>query len=124
METASKKLSEEQDQVFCPASVALNLISRKWSLHILMPLLKSDKPIRFGELQRSIAGISQRELTKHLREFEDHGIVSRTVFPQVPPRVEYELTETGKSLMEPITALHQWAEKYGAVLHKTRSNLS
>ena len=124
MGKALKKDSSLKEHTNCPASVALSLISRKWSLHILMPLLKSDKPIRFGELQRLIAGISQRELTKHLREFEDHGIVSRTVFPQVPPRVEYELTETGRSLMEPITALHQWAEKYGTVLHKARNNLS
>ena len=107
-----------QKKIDCPANLAIDLISGKWCLHILMPLMHSDAPMRFGELQRMVHGISQRELTKRLREFENSGIISRKVFPQVPPRVEYRLTPLGRSLEEPLQALHHWAAKYGPKLKK------
>jgi len=108
------------DQGDCPATFALNLISRKWSVHILFSLVqRRGAPIRFGQLQKSVAGISQRELTKHLRAFEQHGIVRREVFPVVPPRVEYTLTAVGLSLMGPLQALHDWAAAYGPKIQKT-----
>jgi DNA-binding HxlR family transcriptional regulator len=106
----------------CPATLALALLSRKWSLHILMSLVRQDKPVRFGQLQRAIPGISQRELTKHLRDFEQSGLVRREVFAQVPPRVEYALTPLGLSLLEPVTALHHWAERHGPAIEKHRLN--
>lgn len=124
MEKMSEIEQADTESGTCPATLALNLISRKWSLHILQSLLASEKPIRFGELQRLIANISQRELTKHLREFEDCGIVNREVFPQVPPRVEYELTEVGRSLCGPLSALHNWAEKHGSYIQQSRAKKS
>ena len=69
-------------------------------------------------------GISQRELSKHLREFEKSAIVTRTVFPEVPPRVEYKLTKLGASLSEPIEALADWANKNGEKIHKKRMETS
>ncbi len=104
----------------CPAKLALGLIAGKWSLPILGTLIQADTPIRFGELHRAIPRVSQRELTKHLREFELCGIVHREVFPQVPPRVEYILTPLGRSLFEPLKALHEWAETHGAAIQKNR----
>ena len=104
----------------CPVTVALDLISRKWSIPIFMVLIHADGPQRFGRLQKQITGISQRELTKHLREFEQCGLVRRQIFAQVPPRVEYELTDLGRSLLEPITALNDWAVAYGAAIQKSR----
>lgn len=111
------------DHMDCPARLALDIISGKWCFPILGTLvLQVGKPIRFGELHRAIAGISQRELTKHLREFELCGIVNREVFPQVPPKVEYKLTQLGESLCTPMKALHDWAETYGADIHKNRQS--
>lgn len=116
-------MKKNNDHTQCPAQVALDLLSGKWSLPVLGTLVQqTDKPIRFGELHRAIPGISQRELTKHLREFELCGIVAREVFPQVPPKVEYKLTPLGTSLFEPMEALHNWAETYGADIHKNRQS--
>ena len=104
----------------CPVTVALDLISRKWSIPIFMLLMHAEAPVRFGQLQKSIGGVSQRELTKHLREFEASGLVSRKIYAQVPPRVDYQLTELGRSLFGPITALNDWATTYGAEIQKSR----
>jgi len=86
----------------------LQRIGDKWSILIVMILARG--PRRFNELKRLIDGISQRMLTFNLRGLERDGLVSRTVFPTIPPRVDYELTELGKSLCGPIVALGQWAE--------------
>lgn len=92
----------------------LQRIGDKWSILIVMILARG--PRRFNELKRLIDGISQRMLTFNLRGLERDGLVSRTVFPTIPPRVDYELTELGKSLCEPIVALGQWAEaNYDAI---------
>ena len=85
----------------------LNRVGDKWSMLIVMIL--SDGPRRFSELKRAIDGISQRMLTLTLRGLERDGLVSRTVTPTIPPRVDYELTELGHSLREPVQALGQWA---------------
>ena len=86
----------------------LQRIGDKWSILIVMILARG--PRRFNELKRLIDGISQRMLTFNLRGLERDGLVSRTVFPTIPPRVDYELTDLGKSLCGPIVALGQWAE--------------
>lgn len=85
----------------------LNRVGDKWSMLIVMML--TDGPKRFSELKRAIDGISQRMLTLSLRGLERDGLVSRTVTPTIPPRVDYELTELGRSLREPVKALGDWA---------------
>lgn len=105
----------------CPIFLTLQLIAHKWSVRILQILLHAENnTIRFGQLQKKLSGISQRELTKHLREFEKAGIVERTVYPEVPPRVEYRLTETGHSLLKPIDELSLWAENNAAFVQGKR----
>lgn len=80
----------------------------------------NEETRRFNELQRLLAGITQRMLTLQLRELENDGIVHREVYPQVPPKVEYSLTEFGRTLMPVIEAMHRWGEQYAAecVKHK------
>lgn len=82
-------------------------VGDKWSVLVIM--LLSDGPRRFNEIKRMVGGISQRMLTLTLRGLERDGLVTRTVFPTIPPRVDYELTELGRSLREPVQNLGQWA---------------
>ncbi|WGS23619.1 MULTISPECIES: helix-turn-helix domain-containing protein [unclassified Bradyrhizobium] len=82
-------------------------IGDKWSVFVIMMLI--DGPRRFNELKRMINGISQRMLTLTLRGLERDGLVTRTIFPTIPPRVDYELTDLGRGLAEPIKALGEWA---------------
>ena len=90
-----------------PITDILSRIGDKWSVMIVM--LLAGGPRRFNEMRRAINGISQRMLTLTLRGLERDGLVSRTVFPTIPPRVDYELTELGQSLRKPIEALGEWA---------------
>jgi DNA-binding HxlR family transcriptional regulator len=92
----------------------LNRVGDKWSMLIVM--LLSDGSKRFSELKRAIDGISQRMLTLSLRGLERDGLVSRTVTPTIPPRVDYELTELGNSLREPVKALGEWAIEHIACI--------
>ena len=94
----------------CPVEVSLLFIGNKWSALILRDLMVG--PLRFSELQRSIGTITQKVLTTNLRQMEQRGILTRTVYPEVLPRVEYELTELGYSLSEVLDALRIWGEKY------------
>ncbi|QOZ76621.1 transcriptional regulator [Bradyrhizobium sp. CCBAU 53351] len=82
-------------------------VGDKWSVFVIMNL--SDGPKRFNELKRMISGISQRMLTLTLRGLERDGLVTRTIFPTIPPRVDYELTDLGRGLQQPVKALGQWA---------------
>ena len=121
--TAPKPAPDEEGHSLkeCPVFLTLGLIANKWSVRILYSLLQAeDKTMRFSRLQRALGGITQRELTKHLREFEKAGIVKRTVYPQIPPRVEYTVTKLGDSLFTPIEALSHWAEEYGPTVQKNR----
>lgn len=86
-------------------STVLSRVGDKWSVLVVMQL---DEPRRFNELKRMIGGVSQRMLTLTLRGLERDGLVTRTVYPTVPPRVDYELTDLGRSLRDPIEALGQW----------------
>ncbi|KQN49746.1 HxlR family transcriptional regulator [Serratia sp. Leaf50] len=86
----------------------LNRVGDKWSLYIVGAL--REGPRRFNELKRDVEGISQRMLTLTLRGLERDGLVTRTVFPSIPPRVDYELTELGRTLLEPVMTLVAWAE--------------
>src|SRR5437764_15222663 len=90
----------------CPAEVTLMVIGGRWKVVILFHLFRGVK--RFSELLRGLPGISQKMLTQQLREMERDGIVQRTVYPQVPPKVEYRLTPLGETLKPVITAMCQW----------------
>ena len=82
-------------------------VGDKWSVLVIMTLI--DGPMRFNELKRKIGGISQRMLTLTLRGLERDGLVTRTIFPTIPPRVDYELTDLGRGLAKPVQALGRWA---------------
>ena len=82
-------------------------VGDKWSVFVIMML--GDGPLRFNELKRMVGGISQRMLTLTLRGLERDGLVTRTVFPTIPPRVDYELTDLGRGLSKPVEALGKWA---------------
>ena len=94
----------------CPVETTLTLISSKWKVLIVRDLLAGTK--RFGELQRSVGNVSQKVLTAQLREMEEDGLVDRKAYPEVPPRVEYSLTELGRSLEPVLSALWNWGETY------------
>ncbi len=94
----------------CPVATTVSLIGSKWKLLIMRNLLA--RPWRFNELQKSIDGISQKALTEALRSMEADGIVSRTVYPEVPPRVEYALTELGESMRPIIKSMENWGTAY------------
>ena len=94
----------------CPVETTLTLISDKWKVLILRDLLSGTK--RFGELKKSIGGVSQKVLTTQLRQMEDSGLLNRTVYPEVPPRVAYTLTELGYSLKPVLDAMGSWGEAY------------
>src|SRR3954447_9304701 len=100
----------------CPAGQAMELVAHKWTIHILFALHEAGGPARFRVLQRRVAPITQKELTKRLRELERAGLVSRRVFAEVPPRVEYRLTELGSTLMPALSGLHEWTERYGSAV--------
>lgn len=100
-----------EDLPACPVETTLSLIGNKWQVLILRDLVLNGT-MRFKELQRSIGTISQKVLTSNLRTMEDAGLVHREVFPEVPPRVEYSLTETGKTLKPVLDALWAWGESY------------
>jgi len=94
----------------CPAvREVLNRVGDKWSVQVVA--LLGDGKKRFSELRRTIEGISQRMLTLTLKGLERDGLITRTVYPTIPPRVEYELTRLGRSLLIPITGLGAWAER-------------
>ncbi len=98
----------------CPVETTLTLIGDKWKVLILRDLLNGTK--RFGELKRSIGGVSQKVLTAQLRAMEESGLLTRKVYAEVPPRVEYTLTELGQSLKPVLSAMQEWGEGYKASL--------
>ena len=96
----------------CPVETTLTLISDKWKVLILRDLMPGTK--RFGALKKSIGGVSQKVLTAQLRQMEESGLLTRTVYPEVPPRVEYALTDLGRSLKPVLDAMWDWGEAYKA----------
>ncbi len=98
----------------CPARLAVEIIADKWAVVVLYGL--ADGPRRHGELVELIGGISKKVLTHTLRRLETYGLVERTVYAEAPPRVDYGLTELGRSLVEPIGTLARWAEANGAAI--------
>lgn len=96
----------------CPVEVTLMLISDRWKVLIIRDLLDSTK--RFGELRKSIGNVSQKVLTSKLRDMEAAGLLTRTVYAEVPPRVEYTLTSTGLSLQPILDAMVAWGTAYAS----------
>lgn len=98
------------DAEFCPVTYCLSMIGGKWKPVILYCI--SNGVDRFGAMQRVVFGITKQMLTKQLREMEADGLITRTVFPVVPPRVEYALTDKGRSLLPVISQMKQWGEAH------------
>lgn len=99
-----KKLPE------CPVETTLMLISDRWKVLIIRDLLNGTK--RFGEIKKSVGNVSQKVLTANLRSMEESGLLTRKVYPEVPPRVEYTLTQTGYSLKPILDAMVEWGTEY------------
>lgn len=102
----------KKDLPACPVETTLTLIGNKWKVLILRDLLPGTK--RFGELKKSIGSVSQKVLTAQLRDMEESGLVNRQVYAEVPPRVEYSLTELGQSLKPILDSMKNWGEEYKA----------
>jgi DNA-binding HxlR family transcriptional regulator len=96
----------------CPVEMTLMLMGDRWKTLIIWRLLTGTK--RFGQLKKEVTGISQKVLTDHLRIMEENGLVNRKVYAEIPPRVEYSLTELGRSLKPILEAMRQWGEQYCA----------
>lgn len=109
METVSSDAEVYQGN--CPTREILSRIGDKWTALIIGLLARSENR-RFNELRRAIGGISQKMLTQTLRDLERDGLVRRTIYAQIPPRVEYALTPLGKTLCDPIDALRQWTQSH------------
>ena len=111
--------NETQGRQVCTAMAdILNRIGDKWSVMVVGHL--TERTLRFNELRHAIGGISQRMLTLTLRNLERDGLVTRTVYPEIPPRVEYALTELGRTLTEPLDALWDWAATHQGEVRAAR----
>ena len=120
MVTKQKTRHSSYEEPACPVEASLELIGGKWKGIVLFYLL--DGRMRFSELKRQIGCITQRMLTKQLRELEADGLVNRIVYAEVPPRVEYELTKEGKSLKLILNALKTWGDSHALKLLKKRAS--
>ncbi|APR78812.1 Redox-sensing transcriptional regulator QorR, putative [Minicystis rosea] len=96
----------------------LSLIGDKWSVLVIVNL--GEGTMRFSDIKRAIEGISQRMLTLTLRGLERDGLVTRTIFPTIPPRVDYDLTDLGRTLLEPVTVLAMWAQHHRPEVQRAR----
>ena len=105
---------ERKELPACPVETTLTLIGDKWKVLILRDLLTGTK--RFGELKKSIGSVSQKVLTAQLRDMESNGLINRHAYAEVPPRVEYSLTELGQSLKPILDSMWSWGEGYKASL--------
>lgn len=113
METDEENIDKQMKELpVCPVETTLTLIGDKWKVLILRDLM--DGAMRFGELKRSIGQVSQKVLTAQLRQMEASGLLTRTVFPEVPPHTEYELTDLGYSLKPILDAMSDWGKQYKA----------
>jgi DNA-binding HxlR family transcriptional regulator len=99
----------------CPVATTVQIIGNKWKLLIIRNLLV--RPWRFNELQKSLDGISQKVLTDSLRSMEADGIITRTVYPEVPPRVEYALSPLGESMRPILDSMKEWGENYKTIMN-------
>ncbi|MCS3433837.1 DNA-binding HxlR family transcriptional regulator [Klebsiella sp. BIGb0407] len=117
-----KKFSDLPEAVeSCPMVNFVNLVAGKWAIPIIYRLIVIDEPVRFSVLQRAVHPITQKELTRQLRQFEMRGLVTRQVFAEVPPKVEYQITELGKSLRPTLDSLAGWMNAH---IHEISSQAS
>lgn len=100
----------------CPVATTLMLIGNKWKVFIIQQLM--DRPFRFSELRRAIPGISEKVLTDNLRAMEKDGLITRTVFPEVPPRTEYALSELGNTMRPIIESMATWGTGYQQIVRE------
>lgn len=100
----------------CPVATTLMLIGNKWKIFIIQQLM--DKPFRFSELRRAIPGISEKVLTDNLRALENDGLVTRTVFPEIPPHTEYALSELGDTMRPIIDSMATWGTGYQKIVRE------
>lgn len=112
-------MNKVKELPLCPVETTVGLLSNKWKILILRELLSGTK--RFGELRNGVQGISQKVLTQNLRSMEEDGIIERRVYAEVPPRVEYFLSDLGNTLRPVIDALAKWGQGY-QVMVKEQSN--
>lgn len=106
---------EKSKLPLCPVETTLSVIGDRWKVLVLRDLFTGTK--RFSELKRSLYPVTQKMLTQQLREMENDGLINRKVYPQVPPKVEYSLTEVGKTLKPVIDSLKDWGENFKASLN-------
>ncbi|MFC5654283.1 helix-turn-helix domain-containing protein [Streptomyces nogalater] len=118
MSRSSPRLAEAMQVEACPVTEVLDHVAGKWSIGILIAV--AHGPIRFTEIERAIGGISRRMLTLNLRRLERDGLLVRTVYPTVPPRVEYDLTPMARELYTSLTGLVDWAERHRAAIARAR----
>lgn len=110
---------QKKDLPPCPVATTVGMIGNKWKLLILRDLMSGTK--RFGELRKCVSGISQKVLTENLRDMEDSGILQRKVYAEVPPRVEYKLTDIGNSLKPIIHSMEMWGNNYKKKVLKNKN---
>jgi len=116
MQVRKKAVPQVHDDTDCPMTRLMTVIASKWAMPVLYNLLRSREPLRFGVLRKTIGKVTQRELSLTLKRFEEIGVVTRKLYPEVPPRVEYSLTRLGRSLEDPILSLGHWAEHHAGEL--------
>lgn len=121
MDTNGKARHSSYELPACPVEATLELIGGKWK-GIVLYYLMVDGRLRFSALKRKVGCVTQRMLTKQLRELEDSGLVNRIVYAEVPPRVEYELSEEGESLTPVLLTLKKWGEAHALQLLQEREN--
>ena len=108
----SPRATEETDREPCGVLETIELLGGRYKLLILRALLYAEAPMRFGALRRELSGVSQKTLTRNLRDLEASGILTRTQYPEIPPRVEYSLTDAGQALMPVFLAMDRWASDH------------
>ncbi|HEY0055866.1 MAG TPA: helix-turn-helix domain-containing protein [Pedobacter sp.] len=119
--TGKAKSDTPSTNPYCPITDIIDRISDKWSVHAIIALGRNEK-LRFGELKKGIHGISQRMLTVTLKHLEQDGLVTRKVYPQIPPKVEYQLTDVGQSLLGQLMQLSDWASKNMTQILRSRED--
>ncbi|MGW5970511.1 winged helix-turn-helix transcriptional regulator [Streptomyces sp. NPDC055186] len=119
MSRSHTHVSEEVTDEACPLVEVLDHVAGKWSISILVAAARG--PVRFTELERSIEGISRRMLTLNLRRLERDGLLTRTVYPTVPPKVEYDLTPMARELYSSLAGLVEWAERHRGAIAQARA---
>lgn len=111
-ENSTNSINEAYWKGNCGITHTISMIGSRWKINILTFLLKRGPSLRYSELRERLVGVSDRVLISKLKELEDHGLIKRISYPEVPPRVEYELTTLGYSLKNILTSMDEWGEQF------------